>query len=487
MAPKTPVVPLSQLRVRVRTRGGRALANVLVSVVEPALSATTDAAGFARFALTEAQINATSPPGQVTFRAKKRHHGPDAGPGNPVVAGQLDQTVTLSAAGYAPTTPGLATDAKGPFLELVLIDAGLARGVATPGTPTRRLSDPQVQAELMALHRDGVVTLTPDTEFAFDHDTTNGEFDACDPTKCKLVSPASNLRVGIKDALVAGVKFLMLMNFGPSAPNAKNDKLLTQRFLRDTFTWAFMTMRQLDQRHVVGLARLCGELSANHSIAAILTQGVSGDNTRPDTHGFGQAIDFGGCCTALPDPAQKRLPVRLGTDFVVFLHWGRVPMWDGVTVKANPTKPALWKRLPGFDDGHDFNADATGAVSLLHYRLDPAPFQEPVPPAVVTTDATLAGQLAGIAPHFVSAREIFLDVYDFATREYSDTNSALGPLAPTAPAEVPTPIDSHRGHFILHPDYPKPNPPAAKNGRQAHVNHLHFQVGSTNFPAPRTP
>jgi hypothetical protein len=280
------------------------------------------------------------------------------------------------------------------------------------------------------------------------------------------------------------VKFLMLMSFAPSAAAAKTDQIPGQRFTRDRFGWAEMRLALIDQRHVVGLARMCKELAAKHGIAVIVTQGVSGDTTRADTHGFGQAIDFGGCCTALPDPANKNPTVRLGTDFIVFLHWGNFPMWNGTTVKANPTNPALWTRLAVNDDGRNYTADPTGAVAVLHYRLDPAPFQEPVPASV--TDPVLAAQLAAVAPHFVTARALFQDVYDFATREYSDGNSTLGPLAAGAAPDVQTPIDSHIGHFILHPDYPKPNAPGAKNGRQAHINHLHFQVGPTSFPAPRT-
>jgi hypothetical protein len=104
----------------------------------------------------------------------------------------------------------------------------------------------------------------------------------------------------------------------------------------------------------------------------------------------------------------------------------------------------------------------------------------------VTSNPTLAATLATVAPHFVTARTIFNAVCDFATREYTDGNSTLGPLATSAAAEVPTPIDSHAGHFILHPDYPRPNAAGAKNGRQAHVNHLHFQLGATHHSGPRT-
>ena len=43
------------------------------------------------------------------------------------------------------------------------------------------------------------------------------------------------------------------------------------------------------------------------------------------------------------------------------------------------------------------------------------------------------------------------------------------------------------GHFVLFPDYPHPdNPPGNSNGRGAHINHLHFQVGPTTYAVTRS-
>jgi hypothetical protein len=487
MGKKTPVVPLSNVRIRVRSRGGRAVAGADVSVDAPAATTQTGADGFAKLGFTEAQLNALSPAGQVTLHIKKRHHGPDPGAGNAIVPGEIKLTVTVTMKGFDPGTPGLVTDKLGSYLDVVLMDAGLNFGQQTAGTVTRRLTDDQVQKELMFRYTQGDVALTPETEFQFEHDTTSGEFAACDPAKCKLKAPAANQRVSIQKATIAGVKFIMLMSFAPSPRAPKTDQIPGQRFVRDKFGWANMTMALLDQRHVVGLARLCGELKAKHSVAAIYTQGVSGDTSRADAHGYGLALDFGGCATALPDPATSAsATVRLGTDFVVFLHWGNHPMWNGTTVLAHPSDATQWTRLTVNDDGHDYSADPTAKTSRLHYRMDPAPFQDAVPAALATSDPALATTLATVAPHFVSAAAIFATVYAFATREYTDGTSSLGPLPAGSAPEAQTPIDSHTGHFILHPDYPKPNAAGAKNGRQAHVNHLHFQLGPTSYSGPRT-
>jgi hypothetical protein len=462
------------------------VADADVTVDAPASTTKTGADGFAKLGFTEAQLAALSPPGQVTLHVKKRHHGLDAGVGNAIVPGEIKVSVTVTMKGFDPATPGLAKDQRGAFLDLVLMDAGLNLGQQISGTVTRRLTDDEVQQELIFLFRKGDVVLAPESEFQFTHDPTSGEFDACDPSKCKVKSPAANRRVSVLKATIAGVKFLMLMSFAPSARAPKTDQLPGQRFLRDKFGWANMTLSLLDQRHVVGLARLCTVLQVKHGVAAIYTQGISGDTTRADCHGYGQAIDFGGCATDLPDPANKNPTVRLGTDFVVLLHWGNHPMWNGTTVLAHPTDPTQWTRLAVNDDGHDYAADPAATVSRLHYRMEPAPFQDPVPAALVASNPALAAQLATVAPHFVSAADIFSSVYDFATHEYTDANTTLGPLPAGAAVETPTPIDSHAGHFILHSDYPKPNPAGAKNGRQAHVNHLHFQLGKTSFSGPRT-
>ncbi|MFO0756964.1 MAG: hypothetical protein U0359_10750 [Byssovorax sp.] len=517
------------LRVHVRTRAGRPLDGAEVTIDSGSFNSTkkTEKDGFATFTLTRGDFDRTQPPGWVTVKVKRRHHGPDPGPGLlDVKTGELEESAQLDPNGFSDDQPlmlpshrGLPTilvDTKGRYLDIVLMDGGMARGAGNPGTPTRRLTAEQIQNELIADHVRGHVTLHPDSEFQFDHDAASGDLDPC-TDKCTIKSPAVDRRVSLKTPTTAGILWLMLFQdkthgWKVGSPD-KADVIPGQRFTQETFYWQTTSLQALDQRHVVGLVRLSQKL-LDHDIAVIYTIGVNGDSSREDTHGYGLALDFGGCANALPveDAAKTKGPqggpVRLGQDFLVFQHWGRVPMWDPATVAADPgdpflkARPTTWKRLPESapDDGTDF-ATADPKKKRLHYRLDPPPYQEPVP---ASADPALAADLAKVAPHFQKASKIFEDVYDFASREYSDDNSMLGPL-PDGKADQPTPIDSPKGHFILHPDYPSPNtikrdasgnpvPDPARpgkfkenvNGRGAHVNHHHFQLGPTNYKTPRT-
>jgi len=470
----------------VRTRAGRPIPEATVDLDTGAkvLSGKTDNRGFFAQTLTSADLAAATPPGSITVRVRKHHHGPDPGIGGTVTSGILSVTATVDSSGFDPSTPGLAKDAQGGFLDCLLVDGGYAFAADSFMTLARRLTDDEVQKELMLRHHQGHVTLDAASDFVFDHDTSMGEFDPCDPAKCHILRPLASTRVSLASPVMAGVRFFALTNFSPSPPQSTSDVIPGQRFLRDAFDWQATALRLLDQRHIVGLVRMCSELSSTRGIVALYTQGVSGDTVRPDTHGYGLALDFGGVSTELPDPNEKHRTVRLGTDFIVFLHWGRVPMWDRVSVASNPTDPSKWVRLTKLDDDFNYGTDPTGAHSRLHYRLDPPPFQDPVP---ASAPSAFAADLAKVATHFQMAASLFQDVYEFAVGEYSDGNTILGRL-PKGTSDTPTPIDSHAGHFILHPDYPHPNnPPNAHNGRGAHINHLHFQLGPTFYSAgPRT-
>lgn len=496
----------TKLRVHVRSRAGRNLTGVNDERVEVTIDSgqfketkETDRNGFATFTLTRDDVDKTQPPGWVTVKVKRKHHGPDPGPGiSPTVTtGEFNEQVKLEPPTFAleqplmlPThagMPNILVDKDGRFLDVVMMDAGLNRHAASPMTPTRRLIADEYQRELMHHHVTGDITLRPGSEFQFDHDPASGDLDPC-TANCKIRSPLHDRRVALKTAEIAGVAFFMLVEgerWTVGRPDA-NDVIPGQRFLRDKFRYASTSLEALDQQHVVGLVRLCQALRARHDIAAIYTIGVNGDTSRGDCHGYGLALDFGGCATSLPAPdaltkkGTQFLSLRLGVDFEVFFHWGRVPMWDPETVAANPGNTSAWKRFPetNMDDGTNYEVPPPpGKKRQLHYRLDPAPYQEPVPAG---TDAILAAELAKVAPHFQKAREVFEFVYDFAVAEYNDSNDKMGRL-PQGVTDTRTPIDSHDGNFILHPDYPKPNLPTKKNGRQAHVNHHHFQLGPTNY------
>jgi hypothetical protein len=484
-------VQMTKLRIRIRTRAIRGVLGAAVTLDTGPTNKTAkaDAQGFVTFTLTKSELDATQPPGWVTVRVKVRHHGPDPGPFGTVKPGELSSMVAVLPSGFAAdqpliskfddSTPGLVTDVQGTFLDMVLMDAGMNQK-AQALTITRRMTDDEVQKELMFHHVSGLCTLAAGSEPQFEHDTEAEEFGPC-TAACRLKSPTIDRRVALLAPTIWNVTFYLLTNFGVS-PASTADKIPGARFSRDRFSWNKTTLQTLDQRHVVGLARLCSKLNADHGIVAIFTQGVNGDTGRKDTHGYGLALDLGGASKAQPDRSAKSGTVRLGVDFLVFLHWGRTPMWDPATVARNPGNSAAWSRLTkAFDDGTDYSADPDGTAKKLHYRLDPAPFQDAVP---ADTDPALGAELAEVAGHFVAARAIFKAIYDFAVDEYSDDNALLGPL-PAGASDTPTPIDSHVGHFILYPDYPKPNTNPS-NGRQAHNNHLHFQLGPTHYPRART-
>lgn len=501
-------VQMTKLRVRVRTRAGRGIEKATVSIDfggKP-VEKDTGSDGFATIVLTKDQLGQAKPENEVKVSAKKLHHGPEPRGARKVTPGKIEVKAQVQPGkGFAevqpdqslldPSTPGVSHDKQGPFLELVLRDAGMNRAAVSPKV-TRRLEDDEVQNELMFHHVSRTITLTPTWDFQFEHDESTGEFGPC-TAGCKIKSPKVDRRVALQTSTIGQVTFFHLMNgFGVSPPR-KGDVIPGQRFTREKFEWKLEPLTTLDQRHVVGLVRLCERLNEDHGVVAIYTQGVNGNTTEGETHGYGLALDFGGCSTELPAPAaktqkgSKTTPIRLGVDFLVFLHWGRVPMWDPKTVARNPNDPSRWTRFPETDPDPgsiNYRNDPSGTTNKLHYRLDPAPYQEAVPEL---QDAALAAELAKVAPHFVKASELFKAIYEFAVDEYSDSNDVLKKLPPGM-TDTRTPIDDQHGHFILHPDYGKPNIPGDKFGRQAHVNHHHFQLGPTKYkmpdgtPKPRT-
>jgi hypothetical protein len=485
-------VLLVLIRVRVRTRTGRALANAEVTVdagAAPRVS-QTDGQGFVRLTLVEDDFGITTPRTFVTISCLVRHHGPDPG-GGLVKTGRFRASVAIDNRGLRPqneqgllvpdsSTPGVAEDSKGRFLDVIMMDAGMnLRGVAV-GTPTRRLTTDEVQQELIHHYVAGDLQLAAVSEPRFAHDPASDDLDPC-TSNCKLASPAPEQRVNLASATVGGISFFHLTGTAVSQP-APGD-IPGQRYTRERFSWQRDTLQMLDQRHAVGIARLCHHLSLLHDIAAIYNVGVSGDTGRADTHGHGLAFDFSGCSKSLPDetPAARQATtttVRMGLDFIVFLHWGRVPMWNPETVAAHPDGPAQWTRLPDafpFDDHTNFET-VDPAVKRLHYRLDPPPFQ-------VASGSSATNLEREIAGHFAEARRLFLNVYRFFVNEYSDSNVILGP---SPVVDVATAVNGRDGHFIIHPDYAEPNSSAGpKSGREAHNNHIHAQLGPTNYAAAR--
>lgn len=74
------------------------------------------------------------------------------------------------------------------------------------------------------------------------------------------------------------------------------------------------------------------------------------------------------------------------------------------------------------------------------------------------------------APGHEFARSFFASVYAFVASEWQDRSS--GPDAAT------TPTTPGQRSFVMNPDHPT-SAPGQKNGREAHADHLHMQIGVT--------
>lgn len=259
----------------------------------------------------------------------------------------------------------------------------------------------------------------------------------------------------------------------------------------------------MDQRHVVGMARFALEM-ADRGIVAIHHIGMHGDTGRRDNHGHGLSIDLGGMSKAPPERLSGIQPVRIGVDFHIFFHWGRVHMFNPTSVASHRSNRLAWQRFQGpenFDDGRNYE-QLTVQDSPLEYRLDPPPYMfEPID----TPDQEVRRQLEQVVAHFAECRDLFRAAYEFFAREYSDSplldasgnpvrdgaNNLIVPLGrPQQPAPPMTQINSqvaggHDGHLVIHPDYPEPNSPGGRDGRGAHANHIHAQLGPTTYTGAR--
>ena len=345
---------LIRVRVRVRTRSGRALrgATVAVQAGAPPKTEMTDGTGFARFTLVEDDFGMTMPRSYVDITAMMRHHGPDPGFGT-VKTSKFRVSAAVDARQLKPqseqglivpdaSTPGVVEDAHGRFLDVVLMDAGMNIGRPCSTEPTRRLTKEEVQRELIHLVMADQVKLTPQSEFQFDHDPATGDLDPC-TDNCKVKSPAPDQRVALASATIWGVTLLHMADFAFDN-GRRTDAHPVDRYRRESFVWQKEGAILLDQRHAVGMARLFHWMGSSHGIVAFYA--VSLGSAKPDCHGHGLAIDFSGCSKALPiDRPERtvgtvRTMVRMGVDFMVFLHWGRIPMWDPTTVAASPSNPA---------------------------------------------------------------------------------------------------------------------------------------------------
>lgn len=177
----------------------------------------------------------------------------------------------------------------------------------------------------------------------------------------------------------------------------------------------------LDPRHAVALARLAERLATVHGAVTIKHLGVNGDSSgaRTDCHGQGRALDFAGV-TGTVDGADY--------DVDVLRDWGRRSVPD----ESDPSA----SRLPSWPAG----------TRDLTYRLESDP----------DVDQRVT--------------DLFRDVYQVAVEQWQDLDDQPSPSGSASAIG--------QRSFVMNPDHPT-SKPGTPNGREAHANHVHVQIGRT--------
>lgn len=172
---------------------------------------------------------------------------------------------------------------------------------------------------------------------------------------------------------------------------------------------------RLDPRNALSIVRLCRWLHDNFGVTEMYHLGIDGD-------GSGQRTDCHGQGRAVDWVGVNGS--RDGTEFVLTVldDWG--------TVDTPPTPGGIWQPV---------------GTNATHFRLDDAPGRE-------------------------FERDFFRALYQFIGSQWQDHSS--GPDGPGEVSAIGT------GTFIMHPDHPT-SKPGTKNGREAHNNHFHMQIGVT--------
>lgn len=178
---------------------------------------------------------------------------------------------------------------------------------------------------------------------------------------------------------------------------------------------------RLDARNALAFVRFCQWLKASYGVHTLYHLGVSGGGVtssgkpRVDCHGQGRAVDFVGVAGDFPSEGEQ-IPFTL-------------TVTDNWSVDTPATPGGSWP-------------EGTGAN--VHYRLT-EPEADPF------------------------AAQFFQDVYAFVAAEWQDQSP--GPDDPGG-----TTIET--ASFIMNPDHPH-SAPGTPNGREAHANHMHWQIGVT--------
>jgi hypothetical protein len=215
-----------------------------------------------------------------------------------------------------------------------------------------------------------------------------------------------------------------------------------------------MELYGVEYRNAVLVCRMASGVSQTFG-ATVLYHGGIGKRggTSGDAHDDGRAIDFSGI-----EGTRNNQSYRI----TVAENWSNQPV-------AMPT---------------DFADPVTGTRYTAGQRLDP-PVQgnpkeerDPWPQSFRNTYYRLDQERNPFLDQSKNpslAHDVFEWVYDLGAAQGSD--KATGAKSGT---EAITSIGS-QSSFILHPDYKSPNSPTKrnKNGRAAHFDHIHMQVGPT--------
>ena len=172
---------------------------------------------------------------------------------------------------------------------------------------------------------------------------------------------------------------------------------------------------RLDPRNAVALVRLCQWLHDFFGCTEMYHLGIDGD-------GSGQRTDCHGQGRAVDWVGVRG--TRDGLEFTLTVQddWG--------TVDTPATPGGVWQPV---------------GTATTHFRLDDAPGHE-------------------------FERDFFRALHAFIAAQWQDRSSGPDPAGDTS--------EIGQGGFVMNPDHPTSRP-GTKNGREAHQNHIHMQIGVT--------
>jgi hypothetical protein len=304
------------------------------------------------------------------------------------------------------------------------------------------------------------------------HDVSSTIFGQC-TNECKIVGPKYNTRYGVVNDTIAGVKFLytpgQTSGFKPwphgiqtdQEPETKTGAGLGISYWKAIRTTNDTRLTILDPRTILGLNKLCKELQRRFQVLCIFHAGT-GEHGRVDSHGEGRAVDFSGCSFTLPEPGATVSAVgRFDTIFVA-THWGAITPWD-------PDKaPGQWERWKGklMVSSKAGGGAPPGSKNQVFRLRGPI---EPMLDGLIDKSGDVEAQKARWPAFMDVARQIFEVVYAYGQTEFQVSNQSL----PEVLGDIGV-----KPVCTMHPDHPT-SYPGTDNGREAHQNHIHFQVGET--------